>query len=151
MNKKGFTLIELLAVFVLIAILSGLAIPNVISSINNSRKNTFLLDAKRMVSKSEYLLSENREYRTTAKTTGITFTFNQLNENGEFATDADGGVFDSSSFVRVTYSGNKYNYCICVIGASKIISSSTICNPSTTFGCVSSDNLTGIGVVKNKN
>ena len=43
MNKKGFTLVELLAVITLIAIIAGMAVPNVMSSIENSKKNTFLL------------------------------------------------------------------------------------------------------------
>ena len=37
LNNKGFTLIEVLAVIVIIAIIGGIAIPNVLSTINNSK------------------------------------------------------------------------------------------------------------------
>ena len=139
-NKKGFTLVELLAVIALISILSGLAVTNIISSINNSRKNQFLLDAKRMVSKAEYLISENRAYRTSAKTSGKTFTFNDLNVKGEFQTDADGGVYNASTYVKVTFSNNAYKYCVYVIGSKRNIK-----NGST---CIDSASLTGVDKVK---
>ena len=153
MNKKGFTLVELLAVIALVAILSGIAVPNVISSINNSRKNQFLLDAKRMVAKAEYLLSEKREYRTVAKTSGKIFKFSDLNQEGEFQNDSDGGGFDTNSFVKVTFNttNNKYQYCICVIGSKrKITNTSGTCNSSSGSGCIMSDSLTGIDVIKDK-
>ena len=139
-EKKGFTLVELLAVIALIAILSGLAVTNILSSINNSKKSQFLLDAKRMVSKAEYLISENRTYRTNAKSaSGVTFYFSQLNAKGEFQLDADGGSFNSSTYVKVTYSSNKYNYCVYVIGSKRNIKNGS--------SCVSSTTLTGIDVV----
>ena len=116
MNKikelKGFTLVELLAVIALVAILSGLAVTNIISSINNSRKNQFLLDAKRMIAKAEYLISEKREYREEAKENGISFNFIQLNSKGEFSSDADGGTYKESTYIKVTYDNNEYNYCL---------------------------------------
>ena len=40
-NKKGFTLVELLAVIALLALLMGIAVPNIISTINNSKEMIF--------------------------------------------------------------------------------------------------------------
>ena len=148
MNKKGFTLVELLAVIALIAILSGLAVTNVLSSINNSKKNTFLMDAKRMVSKAEYLIAMNKEDRQLALTSSKIYTFVDLNEKGEFAKDADDGSFDSSSFVMVSKSGTSYSYCICVIGSKRKIGDN--CNSSTGTGCVLSTTLSGIDIVSDK-
>ena len=121
MNKRVFTLVELLAVIVLIAILAGLAIPNVMTSVNNTRKNSFLLDAKRMITKAEYLVSVNKSDRTTIKSSGHTYSIDDLNVDKEFDNDADGGPFDSSSFVYVTYFNNQYQYCACVIGSARQI------------------------------
>lgn len=48
-NKKGFTLIELLAVIVILAVLLGIAIPKVSQYITNSRKDSFVSQAKYIV------------------------------------------------------------------------------------------------------
>lgn len=148
MNKKGFTLVELLAVIALVAILSGIAVTNVVSSINNSKKNAFLLDAKRMVSKAEYLISSKKTDREQALSSRKIYTFSELNEKGEFLKDADDGSFDNSSFVMVSKNGSSFNYCICVIGSKRKIGDS--CNASSGTGCVSSTSLTGIDNVTDK-
>ena len=150
MNKNGFTLVELLAVIALIAILSGLAVTNVISSINNSKKNAFLMDAKRMVSKAEYLISMKKNDRQQASSSGKIYIFADLNEKDEFQKDADDGNFDSNSFVKVTKSGTSFNYCVCVIGSKRKITNGTNCNSTSGAGCVSSASLTGIDIVKDK-
>ena len=158
MNKKGFTLVELLAVIALIGILSLMAVPNVISSINNSRKNAFLLDAKRMISKAEYLVSlEDITGRNQIKTDGKIYRFSDLNKNGEFQNDADGGEFASNSFVKVYKSEDEYKYCICVLGSKrKITGTSKTCDPTRSTDesdCeLSSDIIIkGIDVVKDLN
>lgn len=48
-NKKGFTLIELLAVIIILGVLLGIAIPKVTQYITNSRKNSFISQAKYIV------------------------------------------------------------------------------------------------------
>lgn len=147
MNKLGFTLVELLAVIALVAILSGMAVVSTVSSINNSRRAAFLMDAKRMISKAEYLIAESREDRNIAKSTSKIYTLQDLNEKGEFLKDADGGEFDSSSFVKVTFNGTSYEYCICLIGSSRNIKSGDICDSTNGNGCVISTTLTSIDKV----
>ena len=152
MNKKGFTLVELLAVITLVAILSGIAVTNIVSTVNNSKKSTFLMDAKRMVSKAEYLLSldkTNRNKLNNGQISDITYYYSDLNEKGEFQKDADDENFDSSTFVKITKSDSSYLYCVCVEGSRRIISNGSTCN-SGASACVDSSTLTGIDKVKDK-
>ncbi len=141
MNKKGFTLVELLAVIALIAILMGIAVPNVISTVNNGKRNDFLSDVKRMVAKAEYLVSSNKTDRDYVRSGGSkTYNLVSLNEKGEFDKDADGGSYNASTYVRVTYSGGKYKFCVYALGSKRRVGTAT--------SCVYSEDLTGITVVK---
>ena len=50
MKNKGFTLVELLAVIAILAILVIIALPNVLKMFNDSKKNSFLTEAKTLYS-----------------------------------------------------------------------------------------------------
>ena len=50
MKRKGFTLVELLAVIAILAILVIIALPNVLKMFNDSKKNSFLTEAKTIYS-----------------------------------------------------------------------------------------------------
>ena len=54
MNKKGFTLIELLATIAILALLMLVAVPNVMSTIDKNKQDTYIEDAKRMITLAEY-------------------------------------------------------------------------------------------------
>ena len=149
MNKKGFTLVELLAVIALLAILMGIAVPNVISTVNNGKRNDFLSDVKRMVAKAEYLVSSNKTDRDAVRNGGTkVYRLTSLNEKGEFSSDADGGSYNDNTYVKVTYSSGKYNFCVCALGSKRRVSSSATCSPTLGNDCVDSNKLTGITIVK---
>ena len=60
MKNKGFTLVELLAVIAILAILVIIALPNVLKMFNDSKKNSFLTEAKTLYSEvSKKYISEN--------------------------------------------------------------------------------------------
>ena len=59
-KSKGFTLIELLAVIVVLAVISLIAVPIVLSLVNNAKENAFersIVNASRAL---EYYLSEKK-------------------------------------------------------------------------------------------
>lgn len=153
MNKSGFTLVELLAVIALLAILMGIAVPNIISTINNNKRDAFLMDAKRMIAKADYLISSNKSERDLVYNgASIVYDFSDLNEKGEFESDTDNGVYDSKTYVKVSLVNNSYRYCICVLGSKRIISDTATCNPisASDSECLIGSELTGIDKVKDR-
>ena len=56
MNKQGFTLVELLGVIVILSIIMLIAIPNITSTLERSKRDQYLTDANKMVSLAEYEL-----------------------------------------------------------------------------------------------
>jgi prepilin-type N-terminal cleavage/methylation domain-containing protein len=63
MNRKGFTLVELLAVIAIMAVIILIAIPNVMKSINEGKKNSFGNEVATLMStaKSNFNLDKGRE------------------------------------------------------------------------------------------
>lgn len=64
-NKKGFTLIELLAVIVILGVLMVIAIPAMTRTIDNSRKDAFMSNAKTVISSVRYSLLNEEYYQGT--------------------------------------------------------------------------------------
>jgi len=53
LNNKGFTLVELLAVIVVLGIIMVIAIPNVMTTMENARIGTFKIYAQKVLTKAE--------------------------------------------------------------------------------------------------
>ena len=58
-NRKGFTLVELLAVITIISLILTIAVPKVLDTIDNSRKETFELTARSIASAVEKKYIDN--------------------------------------------------------------------------------------------
>lgn len=53
-GKKGFTLVELLAALVILGLLTIIAAPNIVGILQNTKLNTYVNDAEKLVSLAEY-------------------------------------------------------------------------------------------------
>lgn len=53
MKRKGFTLVELLAVIAILAILVIIALPNVLKMFNDSKRNSFMTEARNIYNEAE--------------------------------------------------------------------------------------------------
>ena len=117
-NKKGFTLIELLAVIAIIGIISIIAIPNIVGLSTGVKKDQMLDDAKKLISLAKYKINSDVSLRNN----GQTFTFEELNFNGDLGLDPDNGEYDvNNSMVIYTNENNIAEYCIILIGSKRQI------------------------------
>ena len=113
-NRKGFTLIELLAALVILGLLMAAAVPNVMGIISRNKDDTYIEDAKKLVTRAEYML-RNNTYTYIHRPTGtgnncVAFSLGFL-DNGEFNDPPNGGsYFANRSFVKVCKSDGEYIY-----------------------------------------
>lgn len=99
MNKKGFTLVELLGVIVILSIIMLIAIPNVVSTLERSKKDTYIADAKKMVSLIQYEIRKDKISKP--GNTAVDIKLSQL-ATDEINKDPDGYEYDKNkSFVRM--------------------------------------------------
>ena len=132
MNNKGFTLVELLAVLALLVIIGGIAIPNVISLMNNNKKDNMVNDAQRLISLAKNMVAKDQEFRK-ATTSSKQYKMSEIDPKKTIHPDPDGGDYDrTASYVKYT---KNTGYCIYLKGSKKAIRS----NSGT--GCVKEEQL----------
>ncbi len=102
-NNKGFTLIELLATISLLAVLMLIAVPNVIGVVNRNKNNTYIEDAKKLVSLAEYKIRSNSDWKPTTVGTSKCIYMDDLDREDFDSTAPNGGtyMFDKS-YVKAT-------------------------------------------------
>ena len=100
-NKKGFTLIELLAVISILAIIAVIATPNIVTLVDNSKKQEFVTDAISFTSKAVYKYKfEKYEDLFTVKDNCKIITLR--NTGIEAKTDPDGNNYDvDNSIIKI--------------------------------------------------
>ena len=108
MKEKGFTLIELLGVIVILSLVMLIAIPNITSTLERSKKEQYLTDATKFVTLVEYELKKGDIDKPGANDL-FKITLGCLNTN-DIERDAENKEYDkNNSYVIV---GRKDNYLV---------------------------------------
>ena len=107
MNKRGFTLIELLGVIIILSIIMLIAIPNISSMIQKNNKQTYIVDAKKMVSLVQYSMRKGSVNKPNVGEV-VKVTLEQLSTS-DVEKDSEGKVYHTTkSYVEVTRNTEKY-------------------------------------------
>ena len=110
-NNKGFTLVELLAVIAILAILVIIAIPNVLKMFNDSKKNAFMVQARKTanVAQEHTVLSNDKTFDCNSFLTGQKFKdcTATVDNNNQVSVDVLGsGTYENFLMVDVTPNAN---------------------------------------------
>ena len=111
MKNKGFTLVELLAVIAILAILVIIAIPNVLKMFNDSKKNAFMVQARKTanVAQEHTVLSSDKTFDCNSLLTGQKFKdcTATVDKNNQVSVDVLGsGTYENFLMVDVTPDAN---------------------------------------------
>lgn len=112
MNKKGFTLIELIGTITILAIIMAIAIPNVISITRKNKNQTYINDARKMVTLAKYEFESNANItRPNGTVNGcVIIRLNNLDQS-ELQKGPESGTYDGNeSFVKIIYDKDKKTY-----------------------------------------
>ena len=109
-NDKGFTLVELLATLAILAIIMGIAIPNVLSTLEKNRKTTYIEDAKKLVTLAEYEFNKDEDLNVDSGCVRINLSY--LDKTDLEKGPNDGPYDPTNSYVIINYdsTNNKYTY-----------------------------------------
>lgn len=116
LSNKAFTLVELLAVVVILSILLAIAVPNIISTLDRNKKETYIGDAKKMIA----LVRNQVGNRINKPGYGELVRVNlSCLDNEDIQTDPEGNPYDGDgSFVIVVRRKEELVYYVNLIGKS---------------------------------
>lgn len=98
MNSKGFTMIELLGVIVILSIIMLIAIPSVSSTLERSKKDTYIADARKMAA---LVQTEIRKGKIAKPTGELVVKLGNLGTD-QILKDPDGYNYDiDKSYVKI--------------------------------------------------
>ncbi len=97
LNKSGFTLVELLASVVILAIMIGVAVPNITEVMKKQKNHVYVEDGKRFASQARTIMNKDTSI---IKEAGTCFSLNFL-DNGDFDEAPNGGRYlKDVSYIR---------------------------------------------------
>ena len=117
MNRKGFTLIELLGVIVILSILMLIAIPNISATLERSKRDQYIVDAKKMISLVEYEIRKEGIDKPKSGD-GVLVRLSKLSTS-DLEKDADGNSYDTTnSYVVITRKNGYLKYYINLVSTN---------------------------------
>ncbi len=116
LNNQGFTLVELLSVVVILSILMAIAVPNIISTLDRNKKETYIGDAKKMIS----LVRSQMGNRINKPGYGEIVRVNlSCLDNQDLPSDPEGNPYDENeTFVVVVRKNEELVYYVNMMGKS---------------------------------
>ena len=77
-DNRGFTLVELIAVVVILAVIMLIAVPNVVSTINKNKKESFIEDAKKFKAAVEAKIASDTSIEKPNADNALLFTLDKV-------------------------------------------------------------------------
>lgn len=116
LNNKGFTLVELLGVLMILSIILVIAVPNVVSVLDKNKKETYVSDAKKLLTMAETEIRRNTDIDWPVNGQAVILKLSFLN-NGELDTDPESVKYDEDrSYVAICLVNDTYTYYVQLIG-----------------------------------
>ena len=110
MNRKGFTLIELIAAITILAIIMAVAIPNVISTTVKNKNQTYVNDARKIVTLAKYKFESDATLNKPTTTRCLVIKLSALDKS-ELQKGPENGTYDTNlSFAVIKYDSSEKTY-----------------------------------------
>lgn len=109
-ENKGFTLVELLAALVILGIIMAIAVPNIVGILSRNKANTYVEDAKKLVSLAEYKYRSNASYPIPGRGRCVLMTLGYLDSSELDNAPNNGRYSKTKSYVLINYKDNTYKY-----------------------------------------
>ena len=115
-DRRGFTLIELLAVLVVLGIIMLIAVPNVLSTMDNNKKEIYITDAGKMVTMAEYAIRSNTDIALPNPNEILILPLSTIN-NGDLEEDPEGRAYSlTDSYVAIMKNNGFDEYWVNLVG-----------------------------------
>lgn len=115
MNRRGFTLIELLATIMILSLIMLVAVPNVMSTIDKNKQDTYIEDAKQMITLAEYEIRSNTDIDLPNNGNCIVIRLEAL-DISSLSDAPEGGTYDlRNSYVAIARSGSDLIYMATIV------------------------------------
>lgn len=113
MNKNGFTLVELLATMVILAIISAIAIPNVVKIMVSNKKEKVLNDGLTLIAQAKKKVTSDIDLRNELDEFGREYNLQNLDKYSDLVLDPDGKEYNrTGSYVKISKINGVITYCV---------------------------------------